>query len=218
MIGSTTIEGERGESVEHHCGDVVLVDDDPKFRALVSEILERAGYDTVSVGSAEEALTTIAARTADIVLTDVQLPGLSGYELCRRLKEEHGESLSVMIVSGERTEPFDRAAGILLGADDYMVKPVDPSELLARVWRLVPRGNGNPSAPSNGGNVKLDLLSPRERQVLDLLTTGSDQHEIASTLFISPKTVATHIQRILTKLGVRSRTQAVALALRQDRS
>src|ERR1700745_207098 len=109
-----------------------------------------------------------------------------------------------MIISGERTEPFDRAAGILLGADDYMVKPVDPGELVARVWRLAGRGNVHRAFRTNGANGKLDVLSARERQVLELLAEGSDQGEIARDLFISPKTVATHIQRILTKLGVRS--------------
>jgi DNA-binding NarL/FixJ family response regulator len=162
-------------------------------------------------------LVAIAERRPDVVLTDVQLPGVSGYELCRQLKDKYGDDFPVIIVSGNRTEPFDRAAGILLGADDYMVKPVDPGELVARVWRLAGRSNGHRASQSNGVSSKLDALSTREHEVLDLLAAGSNQDEIAQKLFISPKTVATHIQRVLTKLGVRSRTQAVALALRQDR-
>jgi DNA-binding NarL/FixJ family response regulator len=201
--------------VQQHCGDVVVVDDDQAFRGLLISVLQRAGYTTVAVESAEEAQTAIASRRPDVVLTDVHLPGVSGYELCRQLKDEYGEQLGVIIVSGDRTEPFDRAAGILLGADDYMVKPVDPGELVARVWRLAGRGNGSHGSRGNGSSDKLDALSARERQVLDLLAAGSGHDEIAEALFISPKTVATHIQRILTKLGVHSRTQAVALALRR---
>jgi DNA-binding NarL/FixJ family response regulator len=201
--------------VADHCGDVVLVDDDPAFRRALTTVLERAGYETVGVSSAEQALVAIAERQPDVVLTDVQLPGVSGYELCRQLKDEYGDDFPVIIVSGNRTEPFDRAAGILLGADDYMVKPVDPGELVARVWRLAGRSNGQQSSRSNGVSSKLGALSAREHEVLDLLAAGSDQEEIAQALYISPKTVATHIQRILTKLGVRSRTQAVALALRR---
>ena len=193
---------------------VVLVDDDPGFRKLLLSVLARGGYDLDAVPSAEEALAAIEKRRPDAVLTDVSLPGLSGYELCRQLKDQHGEDIGVMIISGHRTEPFDRAAGIFLGADDYMVKPVDPGELVARVWRLV--GRSNVSHVRTNSNGKLDLLSARERQVLDLLASGSTQNDIAEALFISPKTVATHIQRVLTKLGVRSRTQAVALALTQD--
>jgi DNA-binding NarL/FixJ family response regulator len=205
--------------VQDQLGDVVVVDDDRSFRTLLIGILERAGYAAQGVATAEETLTRIAERRPDIVLTDVQLPGVSGYELCRELKEHHGDALAVIFVSGERTEPFDRAAGILLGADDYMVKPVDPSELLARVWRLVGRGKGDQGASeSERANSRLDGLSARERQVLDLLAAGRDQGDIAQTLFISPKTVATHIQRTLTKLGVRSRTQAVAVALRPPRA
>jgi DNA-binding NarL/FixJ family response regulator len=205
-----------GSGVQSHRGDVVVVDDDAAFRAHLAGVLGRAGYATFCVATAEEAQTAIAEQPPDVVLTDVQLSGVSGYDLCRQLKEEYGDEISVMIVSGDRTEPFDRAAGILLGADDYMIKPVDPSELVARVWRLVERAN-NHNGPRGNTNGKLDALSGREREVLDLLAEGSDQDEIAKELFISPKTVATHIQRVLTKLGVHSRTQAVALALRQDR-
>jgi DNA-binding NarL/FixJ family response regulator len=201
--------------VAEHCGDVVLVDDDAGFRTLLIAVLERAGYATIGVASAEEAQSAIAEQKPDLVLTDVQLPGVSGYELCRQLKDEYGGDFPVIIVSGNRTEPFDRAAGIFLGADDYMVKPVDPGELVARVWRLTGRSNGHQASQSNGASSKLDALSAREHEVLDLLAAGSGQDEIAQALFISPKTVATHIQRILTKLGVRSRTQAVALALRR---
>jgi DNA-binding NarL/FixJ family response regulator len=203
--------------VQDHCGVVVVVDNDEAFRARLIAILQRAGYDALGVASAEQAMAAIAERRPDVVLTEVQLPGVSGYELCRQLRGEHAEALGVIIVSGERTEPFDRAAGILLGADDYMVKPVDPGEVVARVWRLATRSNGNHRAQSNGANGKLELLSTREREVLDLLAGGAHQDEIAQRLFISPKTVATHIQRVLTKLGVRNRTQAVGVALRAER-
>jgi len=192
---------------------LVVVDDDPAFRKRLLAVLVRAGYAAIGVASAEDALAAIDKQRPDVVLTEVSLPGMSGYDLCRQLKHQHGDAVAVMIVSGQRTEPFDRAAGILLGADDYMIKPIDPGELVARVWRLVGRSNVKHVQINGGG--RLDLLSPRERQVLDLLAEGSNQDDIAEALFISPKTVATHIQRVLTKLDVRSRTQAVAFALRR---
>jgi len=201
--------------VANYCGHVLLVDGDGEFRKALTAVLERAGYETVSVSSAEEALTAITRRRPDVVLTDVDLGGVSGYELCRQLRNERDDALGIIIVTGDRTEPFDRAAGIRLGADDYMTKPVDPGELVARVWRLANRSTTGRRSSARGGNAKLDQLSARERQVLDLLGAGSTQDEIAAMLFISPKTVATHIQRVLTKLEVRSRTQAVAFALRQ---
>ena len=198
-------------------GYVLVVDDDEPFCTFLISVLERAGYAARGVGTAEDALAAVAEQRPDVVLADVQLPGISGYELCRQLKDAYGDGLPFVIVSGARTEPFDRAAGILLGADDYVVKPVDPGEIVARVWRLARRSVPDRSAPQEMAKGKLDTLSAREREVLDLLVGGADQDEIAQALFISPKTVATHIQHILGKLGVRNRTQAVALALRSER-
>jgi len=92
----------------------------------------------------------------------VTLPALSGYEVCHQLREEFGESLPIILVSSERTEPFDRVAGILIGADHYVVKPFAPDELLARVRRLV--GSRVPVAP----RVAFKLTA-RETEVLRLL-------------------------------------------------
>ncbi len=212
-----------GGGVPIHHGDVLVVDDDAGSRLRLTGILEGAGYTTLGLASAEDALASIAERWPDLVVTEVQLPGISGYELCRRIREQYEDGPAVMIVSGDRARPFDRATGILLGAEDYMVKPVDPEELLARVWRIFRRlhgrhgTNGNAGRGEANGDSRLDLLTARERQVLDLLADGSVQGDIAQALFISPKTVAAHIQHILTKLGVHNRTQAVALALRSGR-
>jgi DNA-binding NarL/FixJ family response regulator len=117
----------------------------------------------------------------------------------------------VIFVSGERREPFDRVAGLLIGADDYVVKPFDPDELLARVHAVLRRAG--PVGTAEDVSSAADLqLTPREQEVLSLLAGGTRQLDIAGELFISSKTVATHIQRILGKLGVHSRAEAVALA------
>jgi RNA polymerase sigma factor (sigma-70 family) len=195
-------------------GGILVVDDDAAFRSFVVELLETVGYATTELESGAAVLSTVAEERPAGVVLEVQLPGLNGYELCRELRNRYGSSIAIVFVSGDRTEALDRAAGLLIGADDYLTKPVDPAELIARVTRLVdrPRSNGE-SAKSNG---KLEALTQRESEVLDLLAEGLGQEEIADRLVISPKTVATHIQRILSKLEVRSRAQAVALALRDD--
>jgi DNA-binding NarL/FixJ family response regulator len=110
--------------------------------------------------------------------------------------------------SGERTKSFDRAAGLLIGADDYLIKPFAPDELVARVQRLL--GRVQAPAPPRG----LSRLTKRELEVLGLLADGMSQVDIAHSLVISQKTVGTHIEHILSKLGVKSRAQAVALAYR----
>jgi DNA-binding NarL/FixJ family response regulator len=142
----------------------------------------------------------------------VNLPEVSGYEVCRELLDKYGDDVAVIFLSADRTEPYDRVAGLLLGATDYIVKPFDSDELLARVRTALRRSEQ--SGRYGTGQVAA-LLTAREREVLNLLAGGFDQGEIASKLFISPKTVGTHIQRVLTKLGVHSRAQAVAVAHEQ---
>src|SRR5881227_3907951 len=196
-------------------GGILVVDDDDGFRSYIAELLESVGYETRQVASGAGVLPAIAAERPAAILLDVQLPGLNGYQLCRELRDRYGDTLSIIFISGERTDPLDRAGGLLLGADDFLTKPVDPGELIARVTRLVERPHSNGNGARRNGS--LDALTQRENEVLGLLAEGLRQEEIAERLVITSKTVATHIQRILGKLEVRSRAQAVSLALREER-
>jgi DNA-binding NarL/FixJ family response regulator len=190
------------------CGRALVVDDDRGVRLLVRDSLVAAGFEVTAVADGEDALAAFGAKRPDVVVLDVNLPRLSGYELCRRFKEADS-SARVLFLSGERTEWFDRVAGLLLGGDDYAVKPFDPDELVARVRALL--AQPPPTVPERMG-----ALTRRELQVLRLLAAGRNQREIADELVISPRTVGTHIEHILEKLGVRSRAQAVALAYREE--
>jgi DNA-binding NarL/FixJ family response regulator len=194
------------------CGPVLIVDDDAGTRDLISTLLRRAGFETRLAADGDEALELADEGRPSVAVVDVNLgKGRSGYEICQELRDRF-ENLPVVMVSGERTESFDRVAGLLLGAGDYIVKPFDPDELIARVRRLVARHTPVPEVSTLSRSSTLTL---RERDVLRLLAQGLDQREIASDLFLSPKTVATHIQHILAKLGVHSRAQAVAAAHRE---
>lgn len=188
-----------------NCGPVLIVDDDPGIRALVGELLRAADYDVVEADAGASALALAADRQPRLVVLDVALPGVSGYEVCRSLRERFGDGVPILFLSGECTEPHDRAAGLLLGGDDYMTKPFDAGELVARVQALVRRSHRARSEPR---------LTPREHEILSLLADGLTQNDIAAQLVISARTVATHIERILSKLGVHSRAQAVAVAYR----
>jgi DNA-binding NarL/FixJ family response regulator len=193
---------------------ILIADIDKRFRAETAALLEGVGYRTLQVASGADVLAAVARHEPRLVMLDVRLPDVNGYEVCRELRDRYGQTLPIVFVSGERTEAVDRAAGFLIGGDDYLVKPIDSGELVARVRRLLERPRGNGPAPANNG--KLESLTPREREILGLLAHGGHQEDIAAQLVISPKTVATHIQRILGKLEVRNRAQAVSLALREE--
>jgi DNA-binding NarL/FixJ family response regulator len=188
---------------------ILIADHEVETRTLVAGVLRKAGYDVVEADRGDDVVDAARREPPRLVILEVTLPVLSGYEVCHQLRQEFGEGLPIIFVSGERTEPFDRVAGILIGADDYVVKPFAPDELLARVRRLV--RSRAPVAP----RVALKLTG-RETEVLQLLAEGLEQEEIAGQLFITRRTVGTHIENITRKLGVRSRAQAVALAYRED--
>jgi DNA-binding response OmpR family regulator len=188
------------------CGPVLIVDDDAAFRTLLIGVLERSGFHVRAAATGEDGLALARRERPSAVVLDVRLPGISGWEVCHELRGHHGDEVPILFVSGERIESLDRVAGLLLGGDDYLVKPFAPDELLARLKRLVRRTAAEPSHTR---------LTPREREVLGLLADGKRGPDIAAELVISPKTVSTHVDRILAKLGVNSRAQAVALAYRE---
>jgi DNA-binding NarL/FixJ family response regulator len=192
---------------------ILVVDRNAGTRSRVASLLERTGYEIREAQNGREALDAASQVQPALVLLDVNLAEVSGYEVCRDLRDRYGGDIAIIFLSGDRTEPYDRVAGLLLGADDYIVKPFDEGELLARV-RSALRHSG---APSNGSEADpaAETLTNREREILTLLARGLTQAQIAEKLFISPKTVGGHIQRVLEKLGVHSRAQAVALAHEQ---
>src|SRR5829696_6198474 len=130
---------------------------------LLERLLGAAGLEVTTAASGEDALASALAERPDVVTLDVNLPGLSGYEVCRALREAYGASLPILFLSGSRTESFDRVAGLLLA----------PDELLARVRGLVRR-----SAPA----ARQSRHTSRELEVLELLAAGKTQGENATAL------------------------------------
>ncbi len=194
---------------------ILVVEDDAAFREHVRVVLESAGFAVMEAANGEHALRLVAEDEPSLVLLDVHLPGFSGYEICRSLREEHGPGIGIIFLSGSKTDSIDRATGLGLGADDYVLKPFEPDELVARVRAVLRRIDPAvaASSPASGGGFG---LTPRELEILGLLAEGLTQDQIAERLVIAPKTVATHIERILGKLGVQSRAQAVAFAFRES--
>lgn len=182
-------------------GSILIVGGDPGSREQLAELACRLGHGVHAVADARAALDHVAAASPRLVLLDVDRGAL---ELCHELVDLLGARTPVIIVSAERATPEDCVAGLLAGADDYLAKPFDAGELLARMRRSIARSS--PARPP----VADAHLTPREQEILDLLVAGDTEREIARRLVISTKTVATHIQHILTKLGVHSRAQAIA--------
>jgi DNA-binding response OmpR family regulator len=120
-------------------GPILVVDDDDGARREITSLLESAGFGTAEAETGEAALALARAVQPRLALVDVYLPGLSGYEVCHRLKAEYGEALPVVLVSREQREDLDRVAGGLLGADDCVTSPVSRDELLSMVGRLIER-------------------------------------------------------------------------------
>jgi two-component system, OmpR family, response regulator ResD len=170
---------------------VLVVDDDPLFRELVVTILRRAGYRTLEAGSGEEGLELAERQRPEAVVLDVHLPGISGHEVCVKLGLR-GERPPVLFVSGERIEPYDRVAGLLVGGDDYLVKPFAPDELLARLRALIRRARERPRP----------ALTRDERNLVRLLRQGVGAGEVADRLGEPETAVRERVDGVLTKLGV----------------
>jgi DNA-binding response OmpR family regulator len=199
MLEATDVEGLRG---------ALVVDPDVDCRELICSTLARIHIEARQGASGQDALEVMARVSPLLLILEVTLPDMSGFELCREVRDAYGAEVGIILLSGEHTESVDRVAGLLIGADDYLVKPFDPDELLARARNLLRRiAPLSSERPAN--------LTPREHEIICLLAEGLTQDQIADRLVISPRTVATHLERILAKAGVHSRAQAVSWAYRQ---
>jgi DNA-binding NarL/FixJ family response regulator len=202
---------------------VSIVEDDGRVRESLAGLITRAdGFQCLShYGTAEDALDDIPGKKPEVVLMDINLPGMSGIECVKKLKALLPQVQVVMLTVYENTEQIFQA--LSSGAAGYLLKQTPPDELLEAV-REVHRG-GSPmtshiarkvvqSFQKSQTNKATENLSPREQEVLDYLAKGYLYKEIADTLHISFETVHTYIRRIYEKLHVRSRTEAVAKYLR----
>jgi DNA-binding NarL/FixJ family response regulator len=188
---------------------VLIADPDVEARERLAVVLQAAGFRVVETADGSDAVAKARQCWPVAVILEIPLGTISGYEVCRTLKADLGPELAVIFLSGARTESFDRVAGLLIGADDYVIKPSAPDEVLARLRTVTQRIR--PPAPAVSSR-----LTRREHEVLTLLGEGLRWGEIAERLVISPKTVATHVEHIRRKLGVSTRAEAIAVAYRDQ--
>lgn len=188
-------------------GSVLIAVVDPMSRARLAKALRREGHVTEELECGETAFERSCEIDPGLVLLQVELPGMCGYDVCHRLRGRFGEELPIVMLSDVRTSSFDRVAGLLIGADEYLPLAVAADELCARVARLM-------RSRSAARPVDSMALTHRELEVVHLIAAGLSQREIAARLTISRKTVGAHTEHIFSKLGVHTRAQAVSIAYR----
>jgi DNA-binding response OmpR family regulator len=226
---------------------ILIVDDDRTLRTVLTRYLENRGYQVEQVSSGAEALVAFAKNPPDLVVSDVMMPEMDGLEFCRRLRGTPSGQLMPFIFLSGKGELEDRIYGHSIGADDYLTKPVDPRELVAKIEAQLERsrrihseivrlmqlavgpGKGYPatqvstpeavetSTPEVEGTVTPTPLplTPAEERVFWEVIQGLTNKQISDRLFISPRTVQTHLSSILNKLQLENRAQLVRFAYEQ---
>ena len=186
---------------------VLVVDDDPHIRDLLTFALGKAGLATREAGDGEAALAAIAERAPDLVILDINMPRMDGIEVCRRIRAQG--QLPVLFLSS-RDDEIDRILGIELGADDYVVKPFSPREVVARVAAILRRVNLSPPPPPPGavriGRLSLDTEGWRSRW-------GDQEVALTTTEFGILKALAAAPQMVFTRDAIIDRIHGPGFAL-----
>ena len=204
---------------------VFVIEDDKHLSKLLKYNLEKAQFDCVAVSTGEEALETLARIPADLIILDIMLPKMDGFEVCRLIRQEEKLKSIPIIMMTAKGEEVDRVVGLELGADDYVVKPFSPRELILRIKAILRRSKPEPAASDfiQRGDLFIDIskhkvmvknkeviLTPIEFKLLVTLIQRqgriqsrdkllSDVWDIHSDIYT--RTVDTHIKRLREKLG-----------------
>ncbi len=174
---------------------VLLVDDEPSILQLARMYLERDGFRIQEAKDGEAALEAITRLQPALVVLDVMLPKLDGFEVCRRIRAENNSVAILMLTA--RDEDIDKILGLELGADDYLTKPFNPRELVARVKAILRRGENKPTAtgkPVKLGELVIDPDRREARVASHLLDLRTQEFDLLFTLASQPGRVFTREQ------------------------
>jgi DNA-binding NarL/FixJ family response regulator len=205
---------------------VLLVDDDDFFRAGLAAMLSARHFDVIDADGGAAAVRRVSAQRPDVVLMDLNMPGMSGVEATREL-QRIAPGLPVVMLTAA-TDDAQVVEAVRAGASGYLLKGSALDDVVAGIHGAVtghamiaPRVAGGLLAAVRSGQTDEDPrprtaveLTDRERDVLALLVTGADNGDIARQLFLSISTVKTHVSSVIEKLGVENRVQAAVLAVR----
>ena len=209
---------------------VLIVEDEPDIRELVLHHLKREGYLVSAAASGEEALRQVRTAPPDLVLLDLMMPAMNGLEVCRRLRQDPATAALPIVMLTAKGDEVDRVLGLEIGADDYVVKPFSPKELLARVRAVLRRTRPGPgTAPVTLGALTIDpgthtvsvggltvALTPKEFDLLRALVEANGRVLSREFLLdrvwgysraseIESRTVDVHVRRLRVKLGSEGR-------------
>lgn len=220
-------------------GKLLLVDDEPGVRESVKEYLEESGFTVQVASNATDAWQMVQQKTPDLVISDVMMPQVDGYQFLKQLRDDpRFKSLPVVFLTA-RGMTSDRIQGYQAGVDAYLPKPFDPDELIAIVENLIERRSS--SSDETASSTELEKIAqqiaeirgliakqtgltttpppiridftPREQSVLDLVAEGLMNKEIARRLETSVRNVEKYVSRLFSKTGTNSRTELVRYAL-----
>jgi DNA-binding NarL/FixJ family response regulator len=203
---------------------ILIVDDDITLRTALTRYLENRGYSVRQASSGQEGLTIFKDDPPDLVVSDVMMPEMDGMEFCRRLRSLRAGQLMPFIFLSSRRDIDDRIQGHQMGADDYLVKPFEPRELIAKIEAQLERARrihseivrliqqSEPAAALDPVAPAPLPLTPAEEKVFWQVIQGLTNKQIGDHLFVSPRTVQTHLSNILSKLQLENRSQLIRYA------
>lgn len=221
-------------------GQLLLVDDEPSLREAVQAYLEDSGFTVDVASNARDGLALAQQKLPDLVITDIMMPQVDGYQFLKQLREDPQFKTLPVVFLTARGMTSDRIQGYQAGCDAYLAKPFDPDELVAIVTNLLTKQQTTKAAASDEAHsiedvvrqieeikkllaqrgtvvqspspMKIDF-TPREQSVLDLVVDGLMNKEIARRLDTSVRNVEKYVSRLFSKTGTNSRTELVRFAL-----
>ena len=194
-------------------GLVHVVDDDAAFRKAIERRLKQGGYEVATYASAEHLLDRLPRDSVlGCILLDVRIPGLSGPELQHRLIEL-GSTLPIIFLTGHLDVPA-MVRGIKAGAEDFLIKPVSSDELLRAIERAMAHHHATHRQKNAHDIVRSQIatLTPREREVFELVVRGQTNKHAARSLGCAERTIKAHRRRVMEKMQVQSLAELVSLA------
>ena len=194
---------------------ILVVDDDLGTRLSITDYLELSGYKVITANDGQEGLLMVNKHHPDLIVTDIIMPHMNGYELVRRVRQQSQFRLLPVILLTARTQTQERILGYQSGCDLYLPKPFELEELAAAIDNLLERSRIIQSEyHSNNERTKLlESLTKREQEVLELLTHGLSNAEIGDRLYLSPRTVEKYVSSLLRKTDSSNRAELVRFAM-----